>query len=260
VYLDPSWAAGQGFDYSVAATGSDGNHQRDYIFHVPNDTSEGKLLVAGSNNTNFAPREDLESISHYEVTAAGWYTLQHVFRDNGGILEVDLNLLDSGGTVLFTETRSAAVDIIPDEIGGNRYSWFTFINVTDGIAVDDHQLVVSTVTGKATFGFVAKFVKKGSDPVGNTQFNFQAADLNFHSSSYSFLAITGGSFAKFKGTGTINGSGDYNFMVWAGDNEPDTMRIRIWEEVASVETVVYDNGFNQPIGAGNISIHTNKKK
>jgi len=31
VYLDPDWPAGQGFDYSVAASGSDGNHQRDYI-------------------------------------------------------------------------------------------------------------------------------------------------------------------------------------------------------------------------------------
>ena len=30
VYLDPSWAAGTGFDYSVAASGSDGGHQRDF--------------------------------------------------------------------------------------------------------------------------------------------------------------------------------------------------------------------------------------
>jgi hypothetical protein len=137
VYLDPSWGTSQGFDYSVAASGSDGNHQRDFIFHVNHDASTGKLLVAGSNNTNFAPREDLESLNHYEVTVAGWYTLQHYFYDNGGVLAVDLNLLDADGNVLFTETRTDPSDVIATEIGGNRYGWFTFINVTGGIAVDE---------------------------------------------------------------------------------------------------------------------------
>jgi len=137
IYLDPSWGTSQGFDYSVAASGSDGGHQRDFIFHVNNDASTGKLLVAGSNNTNFAPREDLENLNHYEVTAAGWYTFQHYFYDNGGVLAVDLNLIDSNGNVLFTETRSTPLDVIATEIGGNRYGWFTFINVAGGIAVDE---------------------------------------------------------------------------------------------------------------------------
>ena len=145
VYLDPSWAAGTGFDYSVAASGSDGGHQRDYIFHATKDTSTGKLLVAGSNNSNFAPREDLENINHYEVTTAGWYTLQHRFYDAGGLLAVDLNLLDSNGQLLFTETRTNASDVIATEIGGNRYAWFTVINVAGGIAVDNHQLFLNSV-------------------------------------------------------------------------------------------------------------------
>jgi hypothetical protein len=141
VYLDPDWDASQGFDYSVAANGSDGNHQRDFIFHVNKDASTGMLFVAGSNNTNFAPREDLESINSYEVTTAGWYTLQHVFYDNGsGELAVDLNLLESGGNVLFTETRTTPSDVIATEIGGNRYGWFTFINVDGGIGVDEQEI------------------------------------------------------------------------------------------------------------------------
>ena len=41
-----------------------------------------------------------------------------------------------------------------------------------------------------------------------------------------------------------------------GDGSPDTLRIKIWEEDAGgVETVVYDNGTNQPIGRGNIIVH-----
>lgn len=140
IYLDPSWATSSGFDYSVAANGSDNLHQRDFIFHVTKDASTGKLLVAGSNNTNFAVREDLENINHYEVTTAGWYTFRHTFRDAGGYLAVDLQLVDINGTVLFTETRSNAADLIPTEVGGNRYGWFTFIAVDGGIQVDNTKL------------------------------------------------------------------------------------------------------------------------
>ena len=134
------WALGEGFDYTVASWGSDDSHQRDFIFHLTKDTSTGALLVGGSNNTNFTPREDLENINSYEVTEAGWYTLQHRFYDDNEALSVDLNLFDSSGSNLFTETRTNAADLIPAEVGGNGYSWFTFISVEGGIEVDNHSL------------------------------------------------------------------------------------------------------------------------
>ena len=149
VYLDTDWAAGEGFDYSVAANGSDGNHQRDYIFHVTKDTSTGKLLVAGSNNTNFEPREDLDTLSNnYEVETSGWYTLKHRFYDDGGVLAVDLMLVDAAGVTVFTETRKDNADTIGTgggtggEVGGNRYGWFTNIDIDGGIAVDGLKLTV----------------------------------------------------------------------------------------------------------------------
>lgn len=110
--------------------------------------------------------------------------------------------------------------------------------------------------GKANFGFVSKYKKGANVPTGQTEFVFQAGDLNFHSSSYDWLVVTGSNYARFKGIGTINGSGEYKFMLWAGDGEPDTFRIRIWtEDDAGVETDVYDNGFDQAIGGGSIVIH-----
>ena len=143
VFLDTNWAAGEGFEYSVAANGSDDAHQRDFIFHVTKDTSSGKLLVGGSNNSNFAPREDLETLNNYEVTSSGWYTLEHEFRDAGdGTLAVDLNLRNAGGALLFTETRNDLSDVIATEIGGNRYGWFTDISVAGGLAVDGHTLSI----------------------------------------------------------------------------------------------------------------------
>ena len=144
VYLDVNAATGSGFDYSVAANGQDNAHQRDFIFHVTKDTSTQKLLVGGSNNSNFNPREDLENINHYEVTTSGWYTLQHVFRNDGGVLAVDLNLLDALGNVLFTETRSDGSDLIATEVGGNRYGWFT--HITDmTVGVDDTTLTLAII-------------------------------------------------------------------------------------------------------------------
>lgn len=143
IYLDPMWSLGSGFDYAVASNGSDGLHQRDFIFHVTKDTSSGDLLVGGSNNTNFAPREDLDTFTNsFLVASSGWYIFEHLFRDDGGVLAVDLNLRNSSGGLLFTETRSTAADTIPGEIGGNRYGWFTDISVDNGILVDSTQLNV----------------------------------------------------------------------------------------------------------------------
>lgn len=112
-----------------------------------------------------------------------------------------------------------------------------------------------TLTGKAKFGFVSKYKKGQSVPTGFTEFQFKMADLNFHSDTFQWLVIAGPK-AMFKGIGTINGMGDYMFKLWAGDDDPDTFRIKLWEEDEfGVESVVYDNGFNQAIGGGSIIIH-----
>jgi len=114
-----------------------------------------------------------------------------------------------------------------------------------------------TAEGKASFGFVAKYNKKTKMPEGNTEFVFKAGDINFHSNDYDWLVVNqGGSNAQFKGTGTINGLGEYKFMIWAKDGEPDAFRIKIWEENAGTETIVYDNGFAQALGGGSIVVHT----
>lgn len=159
IYLDTGWADGEGFDYSVAGNQQAGSHLRDFIFHVTKDTSTGKLLVGGSNNSNFAPREDLENLNHYEVTASGWFTFEHVFRDAGdGSLAVDLVLRDSDGNVVFVETRNNGADLLASVVGGNRYSWFTHINIGDGLHVDNHMLTIiplPAASAMAGLGLVA---------------------------------------------------------------------------------------------------------
>jgi hypothetical protein len=141
--------------------------------------------------------------------------------------------------------------------GGSDESW-AIDNVVVLVADED-------VTGKANFGFVSKYKKGASIPTGNTEFNFKAGDLNFHSDTYQWLVVNqAGANAQYKGNGTINGdlapNGElYQFMLWGGDgtgdNGEDTFRIKIWYEEGDMEVVVYDNGFDQAIGGGNIKVH-----
>ncbi|MFH1737572.1 MAG: hypothetical protein ABIH23_01100, partial [bacterium] len=121
------------------------------------------------------------------------------------------------------------------------------------------------LTGKANFGFVSRYKKGATIPTGETAFQFKVADLKFQSTSYEWLVVAGGK-AKYKGSGTINGGGDYGFMLTAIDGDIngdgiDKFRIKIWEK--STEVVVYDNKIGTDdlsydateLGAGSIVIH-----
>ena len=116
-----------------------------------------------------------------------------------------------------------------------------------------------SLTGKAIFGFVSKYKKGATVPTGNTEFQFKAGDLNFHSESYDWLVIAGHK-AMYKGTGTVNGVGNYGFMLSAIDGDPDMFRIKIWDKGS--DTVIYDNKQDGEDGTvvagGQIVIHKGK--
>ena len=115
-------------------------------------------------------------------------------------------------------------------------------------------------TGKASFGFVSKYLKGANVPSGNTRFQFEAGSLDFKSTAYQWLVIAGQCRAQFKGTGTINGAGSYSFMLTGVDGErcgnpgPDTFRIQITDSTTGA--TVYDNGSDQAIGGGDIQVHS----
>lgn len=143
--------------------------------------------------------------------------------------------------------------------------------VTGGGWIDSPEgayLAEPSLTGTANFGFVAKYKKGKTVPEGNTEFQFQAGNLNFHSEDFEWLIIAGPK-AMFKGVGTINGSGFYGFQVSAIDanltpsTDVDLFRIRIWDKNNN-DALVYDNkvGEDDPnadptteITGGSITIH-----
>ena len=121
-----------------------------------------------------------------------------------------------------------------------------------------------SLTGKANFGFVSKYMTGTNTPTGQTQFRFKVADLNFHSDSYDWLVVANAK-AMYKGTGSINGEAGYNFMLSAIDGdlkqpapEPDRFRIRIWQNGVIYDNQLGDSDDADPtttLGGGSIVIH-----
>lgn len=115
-----------------------------------------------------------------------------------------------------------------------------------------------TLTGKATFGFVAKYQKGKTVPKGEAEFTFKTGGMTFHSGSYTWLLVTqtpeGHSMAELQGTGTLNGKRGYGMTLTAVDNgRADTLRFRITD---STKKVVYDTGDAMlSLKGGSIVIH-----
>jgi hypothetical protein len=193
-----------------------------------------------------------------ESGGSGSVTDMHTY-DTPGVYTVSLTVIDNDGGVA---TSIYQYVVVYDPEGGF---------VTGGGWIDSPEGAFPAdplLTGRANFGFVSKYRRGASTPTGNTQFRFQAADLNFHSTSYQWLVIAHHK-AMYKGDGEINGQSGYGFMISAVDGEipggggSDKFRIKIWDLVT--ETIVYDNQIGDDddadpttvIGGGSIVIHNN---
>lgn len=148
VYLDVNGGYDNGTkaDYSSAVNGSDGAHQRDFIFHLGfyDDATTGpsagvdRFLISASNNAPGNPADPNQN--PIAITSTGWYTFQHTFYDDGGVLAVDMKVLDSGGSILGSWTSTNPADVI-SEIGGNRYGWIFNNGFDNGLNIDNSALI-----------------------------------------------------------------------------------------------------------------------
>jgi hypothetical protein len=96
-----------------------------------------RFIVSASNNTgrgnSFPSNPGRDPIA---ITQPGWYTLQHHFYNNAGVLNVDLIILDSLQSVIHTWTLGGAPIA---GVGGNRYGWFAS-NELSSLAIDNSHL------------------------------------------------------------------------------------------------------------------------
>jgi hypothetical protein len=180
-----------------------------------------------------------------------------------GVYTVNVTLTDACG--LLSQPYQYQYIVVYDPLGGfvTGGGW---INSPVGAYRPD-----ITVSGKAIFGFESKYQKGATAPSGNTEFKFQTGNMTFRSSSYDWLVISG-SRAQYKGSGTINGVGNYGFLLTAIDGNLgtptsiDLFRIKIWDKNNN-DLIVYDNQYGDAdnsslttqIAGGSIVIHADKQ-
>jgi alpha-tubulin suppressor-like RCC1 family protein len=192
---------------------------------------------------------------------------------------------NASGNHTYLSTGVYTVTIsVTDKDGATTSSFFQFVVIYDGsggfvtgggwidspLGACQLSVACTALTGKANFGFVSKYKRGASTPTGDTEFQFKAGDLNFHSDNYEWLVIAGAR-AMYKGTGNINGAGNYGFMLSAIDadltpsTDVDLFRIKIWDK-DNADFVVYDNEMaiaedaepTTQIAGGSIKIHKGK--
>jgi len=97
-------------------------------------------------------------------------------------------------------------------------------------------------------------------------FSFELAGLTFFANQYDWMVINGPK-AIYMGNGTVNGEGNYGFLIAVIDaklssaSEDDLFRIKIWDKATG--EVIYDlqpgDGYNAapitPLNGGSIVIH-----
>lgn len=194
------------------------------------------------------------------ATTAGTANLNFAIATPGVYL-IQLKVVDDCGNVTIADTVSGqpAIIVVFDP-EGEFVTGGGWITSPAGALVADPSR-----TGRANFGFNAKYHNGESTPRGETEFRF--GNFNFHSISYEWLVIEGPKL-QFKGSGKVNNSGDYGFLLTAidgnvsGGGGTDKFRIKIWDKNNN-NAVVYDNQMNAPdtatpttvLGGGNIVIH-----
>lgn len=145
VYLDMALADGSDkrFDFSSAINTPAGGHRRDFIIHLgTNPSAPGQWLVSASNNAPGWPGNPARNPA--DITESGWYTIEHAFRNVGGVLEVTISLYKRGeASSIGSWVLSDSSDIIGTTVGGNRYGWFTSQRFDfDWLAIDNTEINV----------------------------------------------------------------------------------------------------------------------
>jgi len=214
-------------------------------------SASGAFTDPGSADTHTGTFDWDDNSTSAATIGSGTASGSHTYTEPG-VYTVSLTVTDDDTG---SDTESFQYVVVYDPSAGfvTGGGW---INSAAGAYKPD-----ATLVGRANFGFISRYQKGAAVPTGNTEFQFQTAGLNFHSTSYQWLVVNrNGLNAQFKGVGRLNGVNGYKFMIWATDmsklnGTTDTFRIQITD---ASDVVVYDNGTEQAIAGGSIVVHTGK--
>lgn len=149
-----------------------------------------------------------------------------------GLYSVTLTVTDPGDL-----SSSATVEVAVYDPDGASVAGGGWYHSPAGALVAD-----PAAEGRATFAFHARYRKGASVPDGSARLVFEAGDLRLTSDVFEWL-IVGGSMARFRGVGHLDGREDpVRFEIVGRD--PDEVRVRIWDDAGEI----YDSGSVQIAG------------
>ncbi len=217
------------------------------------ESSGGPYAVEVNWNDNSAPT----ILTGINIQSA---TLSHTYV-NSGIYEPTVKVTDGSNAV-----TNATFQYIVVYVTGNQFSTGGGNFTAPAGSLSSN----SSISGKVNMGSNCKPSNCGGFQ-GNMEMNFQAGNIKFKSASptsWDYLTIGGCYLAAFKGTGTVNGSGNYGILVVQSDKDKNPscankVRIKIWNKNAG-DAVIFDtqagdaeNALPTTTVQGAIQVHVN---
>jgi hypothetical protein len=163
IYLDVSFAATHSdyrFDWDSSLLDSNGNFLQDFVFNAGANTvyspptlpacapaTGGYFVITASNNSQRGGANAANPGRAPQcITTTGWYTFRHTFHpDNAGNLEVDFDILNSGGSVVASWNPSvpgsdaSSPGYSFSTVGSNFYGFLADEEIV-GLAIDNTLL------------------------------------------------------------------------------------------------------------------------
>jgi hypothetical protein len=206
---------GYAWDLDAAASQQDGSFLRDFIFHTAAYGPTGIVVAADNNSSDDAAyrRNDLLTVpNHAVLTNSGWYTFEWIFRNNTNALAVDLNVRDTNGTLLFSQTLCDPSDLIDTIVGGNRYLWFNFLAV--------NKLAIDNAVLQRNVPVTCSIASGSAFPPGTNTVNCAATDACGNSTNASFMVIVSNGQSLPPAVPTLSivpqGNGDVKIIASGG--------------------------------------------
>jgi hypothetical protein len=240
---------------------------------IPASVLTVNFTDAGANDTHKAPAGGTCSVNWDDTTSStgtvtepvgatpGTCSSSHTYA-NAGVYTVTFTVTDDDGG-----SGTATIQVVVYDPGAGFVTGGGWIDVNAGSFPQD-----PSATGKGNFGFTSQYKKGATIPTGETEFNFEAGKLKFHSTSYDWLVVSSYK-AQYFGAGELRiGDGPslsgYKFRLTAYDGQisggggVDKFRIQIIR--LSDGVTVFDNKLGastdidaadpQAIGGGQIMI------